>query len=44
MVRAPMDLDAPADLIALARSPLDDLAAFDDLQLVVRAGKVVFAR
>jgi len=44
MVRAPMDLDAPADLIALSRSPLDDPTAFDDLQLVVRAGKVVFAR
>ena len=44
MVRAPMDPDAPADLIALGRSPLDDLAAFDDLQLVVRAGEVVFAR
>jgi imidazolonepropionase-like amidohydrolase len=44
MVRAPMDLDAPADLIALSRSPLDDLTAFDDLQLVVRAGKVILAR
>ncbi|MGZ4155192.1 MAG: amidohydrolase family protein, partial [Actinomycetota bacterium] len=41
MVRAPLDLDAPADLIALARSPLDDLAAFEDLTLVVRAGRVV---
>ena len=44
MVRAPMDLDAPADLIALGRSPLDDLTAFDHLQLVVRAGKVIVAR
>ena len=41
MVRAPLDLDAPADLIALGRSPLDDPTAFDDLRLVVRAGRVV---
>lgn len=41
MVRAPLDVDAPADLIALARSPLDDLTAFEDLILVVRAGRVV---
>ena len=41
MVRAPLDLDAPADLIALHRSPLDDPTAFDDLRLVVRAGNVV---
>jgi imidazolonepropionase-like amidohydrolase len=41
MIRAPLDLDAPADLIAFARSPLDDLAAFDDLTLVVRAGRMV---
>ena len=40
MVRAPLDLDAPADLIALGRSPLDDPTAFDDLRLVVRAGRV----
>ena len=44
MVRAPLDLDAPADLIALGRSPLDDPSAFDDLRLVVRAGRVVAAR
>jgi hypothetical protein len=41
MVRAPLDLDAPADLIGLARSPLDDPTAFEDLRLVVRAGRVV---
>ena len=40
MVRAPLDLDAPADLIALGRSPLDDPSAFDDLRMVVRAGRV----
>jgi imidazolonepropionase-like amidohydrolase len=44
MVRAPLDLDAPADLIALGRSPLDDPSAFDDLRLVVRAGRVVATR
>ena len=44
MVRAPLDIDAPADLIALGRSPLDDPSAFDDLRLVVRAGRVVAAR
>ena len=41
MVRAPLDIDAPADLIALGRSPLDDPTAFDDLRLVVREGRVV---
>jgi len=44
MVRAPLAVDAPADMIALVRSPLDDLAAFDDLLLVIRAGNVVFIR
>jgi imidazolonepropionase-like amidohydrolase len=44
MVRAPLDPDAPADLIALARSPLDDPSAFDDLRLVVRAGQVIVTR
>lgn len=42
MVRAPLDLDAPADLIALAESPLEDLSAFDDVRLVVRAGGIEF--
>ena len=41
MVRAPLDIDAPADLIALGRSPLDDPTAFDDLHLGVREGRVV---
>ena len=44
MVRAPLDLDAPADLIALGGDPLDDLAAFDDLRAGVRAGGVVATR
>jgi imidazolonepropionase-like amidohydrolase len=41
MTRAPLEPDAPADLIALARDPLEDLTAFDDVRLVVRAGRVV---
>jgi imidazolonepropionase-like amidohydrolase len=40
MVRAPLAAGAPADLVAFAASPLDDLGAFDDLRLVVRAGRV----
>ena len=43
MVRAPLDVDAPADLIALQQDPLEDLEAFDELRLVIRAGSVVFA-
>ena len=41
MIRAPLEPDAPADLIGLRSSPLDDLRALDDLQLVIRAGRVV---
>jgi imidazolonepropionase-like amidohydrolase len=41
MIRAPFELDAPADLIALRTSPLDDLRALDEVQLVVRAGRIV---
>lgn len=41
MVRAPLERGAPADLIVTAGSPLDDLKAFEDIQLVVRAGIVV---
>jgi imidazolonepropionase-like amidohydrolase len=44
MVRAPLEPGAPADLVAFAANPLDDLAAFDDLVLVVRAGRVALAR
>jgi imidazolonepropionase-like amidohydrolase len=40
--RARLEPDAPADLIALARDPLEDLTAFDDVRLVVRAGRVVW--
>ncbi len=41
MIRAPLEPDAPADLIALRASPLEDLRALDDVQLVIRAGRVV---
>jgi imidazolonepropionase-like amidohydrolase len=44
MIRAPLDEDAPADLIALGADPLRDLPAFDDLILVMRAGQVVTVR
>jgi imidazolonepropionase-like amidohydrolase len=40
LTRAPLDPGAPADLIALAMDPLDDLSAFDALRLVVRGGVV----
>jgi imidazolonepropionase-like amidohydrolase len=40
MVRAPLEPGAPADLIVTARSPLDELQAFDDILLVVRGGVV----
>ena len=41
MVRAPIEPGAPADLIGLAASPLDDLRAFDRLAFVIRGGGVV---
>ena len=41
MIRAPLEPDAPADLVALAASPLDDLAALSDVRTVIRAGGVV---
>jgi imidazolonepropionase-like amidohydrolase len=41
MILAPLEPDAPADLVALAASPLEDLRAFDDIRLVIRAGRVV---
>jgi imidazolonepropionase-like amidohydrolase len=44
LIRAPIDAGAPADLIATAGNPLDELRAFDDLRLVVRAGRVVLHR
>ena len=41
MVRAPLQPDAPADLVALASSPLEDLGALADVRTVIRAGRVV---
>jgi imidazolonepropionase-like amidohydrolase len=40
-VRAPIEVGAPADLLVVGESPLGDVAALDDIQLVVRAGEVV---
>jgi imidazolonepropionase-like amidohydrolase len=41
MIRAPLEPDAPADLVELGSSPLEDLAALDDVRTVIRAGRVV---
>lgn len=40
-VRAPIEVGAPADLLVVGESPLGDVAALDDIRLVVRAGQVV---
>lgn len=39
--RAPLARDAPADLLALGRDPLEDLSAFADRRLVIRSGRPV---
>ncbi len=44
MIRAPLRAGAPADLVAFAKSPLDDLASLSELRLVVRAGRVALLR
>ncbi len=44
MIRAPLEPGAPADLVAFAKSPLDDPAALGELRLVVRAGRIVLLR
>ncbi len=44
MVPAPLDVGSPADVIALARDPLEELDALGELKLVVRAGRVVLER
>jgi imidazolonepropionase-like amidohydrolase len=41
MIRAPLEPDAPADLVELTSSPLEDLGAFGDVKTVIRAGRVV---
>lgn len=43
LVAGPLEPGAPADLIALARDPREDLTALGDLKLVTRAGRVVTA-
>jgi len=43
MARGPLARNAPGDLIALGSDPFDDLDAFEDVRLVVRAGQVVTA-
>ena len=41
MIRAPLEPGAPADLVALAADPLDDLTALSEVRNVIRAGRVV---
>jgi imidazolonepropionase-like amidohydrolase len=41
MIRAPLEPDAPADLVAVAANPLEDLLGLEHVRLVVRAGRVV---
>ena len=41
MIRAPLELDAPADLVELSSSPLEDLGALGEVRTVIRAGRVV---
>lgn len=43
MARGPLARNAPGDLVALARNPLEELEAFEDLRLVVRGGRLVHA-
>ena len=41
MTFRPLEKDEPADLVALAANPFEDLDALGDVRLVVRAGRVV---
>ena len=41
MIRAPLQPDAPADLVELASSPLENLVALSEVRSVIRAGRVV---
>lgn len=41
MIRAPLEPDAPADLVELAASPLEDLGALGEVRAVIRAGVIV---
>lgn len=44
MCRAPIREGAPADLVVLGDSPLGELGAFDDIRLVIKAGRVALRR
>jgi len=44
LTRAPLAPGAPADLIVVSGDPTVDLRMFDNIALVVRAGRVVFRR
>jgi imidazolonepropionase-like amidohydrolase len=44
LVRAPLEPEAPADLIALGMDPFERVEAFADRRLVVRSGRVVLSR
>jgi imidazolonepropionase-like amidohydrolase len=44
MMRAPLEEGAPADVIAVARNPFEDIEGLDELRLVMRSGRVVFQR
>jgi imidazolonepropionase-like amidohydrolase len=44
MVATALEVGAPADLIATAADPLEDLRALADLRLVLRAGRVVLSK
>ena len=44
MMRSPLEPGAPADLIAVARNPFEDIEALGGLRLVVRSGRIVLQR
>jgi imidazolonepropionase-like amidohydrolase len=44
MTAGPLGPGAPADLIALAADPFDDVVALGDLRLVMRGGRVIHRR
>jgi imidazolonepropionase-like amidohydrolase len=44
MVAGRLAAGSPADVVAFARNPLDEMDALNELTLVVRAGNVVFRR
>lgn len=41
LTRAPLEPDAPADLVALGMDPFETVAAFGDRKLVIRSGRVI---